>query len=602
MFAPILMSVLFCQGGDVFPYTPEIEPPMAYFDVVPQQDVADTFNVGVVAYHLEQVDRVVFTVEYTGLEGDYNWDGSVGPEDLDLVLSNWDQSDGPVLTKVLGNWGSERSISPETYEVREMSLNPRTGQEEYWFPLNTRLHPDSRITVSAEVYPVDGPSVVLSGDYKDPESPRPFYSGVTLFSNNYGMWPVMERWVSPNGSDETGDGTRENPYQGIIRALRHDIPQPGAEVGGTVVYLLPGEHVVDSYSFPQNSFAQADRRYVTITPAPGVSSDDCPIVGAECENGCLLTKGLVRLKNVTVISDQEGILKGGTSGSNATRWYDGCRLTGSVDGMWNNAPTMILGKGGDQYYTDTFISHVREGTTGVIMRNVTLDHIGCDAIELHYAQLLLDILITNHNAAPTTSGCHVDYMQYNGIDYTHQNVVLRDIYGNHSCRQQGVHACPGQGAVHNTAWVRVELSNTGGNGLEECSIPAVVWRWCGPSRNNLFKDCILVQKQQNLGDKHSTFSFKHLNDDGTRNTEGPWTVLDDGSYRFVNVKIEDCYENWEKTQPWFPKPDAGAPWAFYGPDELMWDPDARDDVQPNPFSVDEPWFSQITGVYYTQTK
>ena len=36
------------------------------------------------------------------------------------------------------------------------------------------------------------------------------------------------------------------------------------------------------------------------------------------------------------------------------------------------------------------------GTTGVIMRNCVLDHVSCDALELHFAQLL-SIEITNHN-------------------------------------------------------------------------------------------------------------------------------------------------------------------------------------------------------------
>ena len=72
----------------------------------------------------------------------------------------------------------------------------------------------------------------------------------------------------------------------------------------------------------------------------------------------------------------------------------------------------------------------QEGTTGVIMRNCVLDHVSCDALELHFAQLLLSIEITNHNPLGEIdpSACHVDYMQYNGIDYIHQNVILRDIY------------------------------------------------------------------------------------------------------------------------------------------------------------------------------
>ena len=75
------------------------------------------------------------------------------------------------------------------------------------------------------------------------------------------------------------------------------------------------------------------------------------------------------------------------------------------------------------------------------------------------------------------------------------------------------------------------------------------------------------------------------------------------TWRFENVKIEDCFEDWEKTQPLFPAPTAGASWTFYGPDELMWNSNMNiNDVFENPFGPNDPWFCQITGVYFTQTE
>ena len=65
----ILLAVATMQQND-FSYTPETEPPMAYFDVVPQQDVEGVFELGVVAYHLEGIDRVEFKVNREGYEGD----------------------------------------------------------------------------------------------------------------------------------------------------------------------------------------------------------------------------------------------------------------------------------------------------------------------------------------------------------------------------------------------------------------------------------------------------------------------------------------------------------------------------------------------------
>ena len=602
---------ILCQGGDVLPYTPEDEPPMAYFDVVPQQDVAGVFNMGAVAYHLEGMDRVEYTITREGFVGDWNHDGIADGQDLGILLERWGQGvGGREISHLLGAWGQSISHKPQVITVYEQTLNPRTNELEYWFALDTRKNPDTKITVSAEAFGTMGPSTVLDRDVWDENYPLPQYSGVNLFSTNVGnRWQKREFYISPNGNDETGDGTRENPLKGLHVALRYGLQQPYAEIGGTIVYLLEGEHTIDAGGgWPISSFRQSDGRYFTITPAPGVASADCKIVASDSTSsgGGFMTTSLMRLKNVFVDTDQERLLNGGTR-RNGGRWYDGCIIKGhdySEDGNYG----FVTGKGGFQWWTDTLHTFSQEGTTGLIMRNCVLDSMGCDVLELHFAQLLLSIEITNHNPLGSLdpSGCHTDYMQYNGIPYIHQNVILRDIYANDTCMQQGVHACPGEqpgGGIHNSAWINIQLSNAGGNGLPECSPVALIWRWCGPARNNLFKDCMFQQKQTNLGDRHSIFSFDRNNPDGSRNEDGPWTWREDhGVWRFHNVKIEDCYENWERTQPLFPAPSAGMPWSFYGPDEMMWDSNMNDGIQENPFGPNDPWFCEITGVYYTQTE
>ena len=611
MIAILLPFVMVQSSGTDFQYTPETEPPMAYFDVVPQQDVSGVFEMGVVAYHLEGIDRVEFTITRQGYVGDWNHDEIVDGEDLSVLLRQWGSGvGGREISHLLGAWGQQMPAAPEVITVNEMTLNPRTGEMEYWFPLDTRSHPDTKITVSAEAFGTMGPSVVLDRDVYDENYPLPQYNGVNLFSNNTGYWSTRELYISPDGDDVNGDGTRENPYKGLHDALRSGLQQPYAEIGGTTIYLLEGEHTIDaSGGWPLNSFRQSNGRYFTITPAPGVASADCKIVANEntSSGGGFLTKSLCRLKDVFVDTDQERILNGGTKRYGG-RWYDGCIIKGH-DYSEDTETMFVTGKGGFQWWTDTVHTWTQEGTTGIIMRNCVLDHVSCDVLELHFAQLLLSIEVTNHNpnALLDPAGCHTDYMQYNGIDYIHQNVILRDIYGNHACRQQGVHACPGErvgGGIHNSAWVNVQLSNQGGNGIPECSPVSLIWRWCGPAKNNLFKDCILVQKQSNLPDRHSVFTFDRNNPDGSRNEEGPWTWSETNqTWRFENVKIEDCFEDWERTQPLFPAPTAGASWTFYGPDELMWNPNMNvDDVFENPFGPDDPWLCPITGVYFTQTE
>jgi hypothetical protein len=216
-------------------YSPQTEPPIAYLDVVPQQDVSGIFNMGAVAYHLEGVDRVEYTIHREGFVGDWNRDGITDGDDLAVLLQRWGQGvNGKELSRILGAWGQSVPHTPQKVTrygdaggFSHNRLNPRTGQEEYWFALDTRSHPDTKITVTAEVFPIDGPSVVLDQDVEEVSAEgsyniRPQYSGVNLFSNNSGYWSVSERYVSPNGSDETGDGTIENPYISINRAVRHN--------------------------------------------------------------------------------------------------------------------------------------------------------------------------------------------------------------------------------------------------------------------------------------------------------------------------------------------------------------------------------------------
>ena len=98
------LSIL-CQSSD-FRYTPEEEPPMAYFDVVPQQDVSGVFELGVVAYHLEEIDRVEYTVVREGFVGDWNHDGTTDGKDLGVLIERWGQGvDGADLGRLLGAWG-----------------------------------------------------------------------------------------------------------------------------------------------------------------------------------------------------------------------------------------------------------------------------------------------------------------------------------------------------------------------------------------------------------------------------------------------------------------------------------------------------------------
>lgn len=91
---------------------------IARWDVVPYQTFEGYFEIGVVAFHINDIDRVEFSVD-----------------------------NGPWLA------------------VREMTLNPRTGVVEYWVGLDARDFEDGPLEVRAVAFPVIGIPRVLGGEY-----------------------------------------------------------------------------------------------------------------------------------------------------------------------------------------------------------------------------------------------------------------------------------------------------------------------------------------------------------------------------------------------------------------------------------------------------
>ena len=169
---------------------------IARWDVVPFQVATDGFNVGVVAYHREGIEKVSFS-----LNG--------------------------------GLW----------VDVLEMSLNPTTDEFEYCASLSLSTIPDDEIEVRARVIPTVGEPRILAGPLDD----------ISLGIGEHSMFlaavntPRPEYFVSPTGSDTTGTGTRSLPYATIPHAILAGAGNgtEGAEASGAIVTLLPGDHHYD---------------------------------------------------------------------------------------------------------------------------------------------------------------------------------------------------------------------------------------------------------------------------------------------------------------------------------------------------------------------
>lgn len=198
---------------------------IARWDVVPYQVIDGEFHIGVVAFHMNDIDHVLFSAEG-------------------------------------GPWK----------RVDEMQLNPRTNVWEYTAVLDAADFQDGPIEIRAVVYPKVGVPRVLAGPIDGHMDGDPnFRNGnhsMILNANSGGSLPRHEVWADAvNGSDETGDGTQANPFRSAGRALAHVTATHGSS-DNAVCYLMPGEYSWVSPGHPHR--ITTEWAWATVTAAPGV--------------------------------------------------------------------------------------------------------------------------------------------------------------------------------------------------------------------------------------------------------------------------------------------------------------------------------------------
>lgn len=190
---------------------------IARWDVVPYQTFDGIFEIGVVAFHMNEILKVDFSVEG-------------------------------------GPWTS----------VYEMSENPRTGVWEYWVNLDASLFAD------------DGPISVRAIAWPTVGEPRVLDDVMVLNANDGGSLPELVRWVDDDGDDDTGDGSAGAPYATIFKALQSVRAEQG-DVDGAIIYLNPGEYSWGPYSSPTVSNSL---QWATIMPSPGTTREEAIIAEA----------------------------------------------------------------------------------------------------------------------------------------------------------------------------------------------------------------------------------------------------------------------------------------------------------------------------------
>ena len=386
---------------------------MARWDVVPYQTFDDEFHVGVVAFHMNGIDRVSFSVEG-------------------------------------GEW----------VDVSEMQQNPRTNVHEYVVSLDASLFKeDGVVEVRAIAWPVIGEPRVLAGEFNERGE-----NSLWLNVNHSGNLLNLKAYVSPQGSDEAGDGSSAKPYRSIMKAARSIQDEQGDSADGGVIYLLPGEHTYGDYA--SSLYTKTKDRWLTITPAPGVASADAPIRFASSSDG-LRTK-LVRLYNLTITPRDDTQLFSSNGPLEDYIWVQSCWLEGrgnTVSERWLNSWTGV-------YFTDSSLGQSRDGISGELVRNVKIRSIGSDAFT--NSGIVIDCHVAEIDRGD--SGFHPDIMQLSDIE----NVI---VYGVSSSTAQGQGFFAGSNkAIKDVAFVNCDLDN------QKTETNANIFQFAGPTNHMYVRD------------------------------------------------------------------------------------------------------------------
>jgi hypothetical protein len=221
--------------------------------------------------------------------------------------------------------------------------------------------------------------------------------------------------VSPNGDDDQGTGTSDEPFQTIMRAARAlaDLNLAAGHednADGGVINLKEGEYNYGDYSWQMRTVTS--NRWLTIRRAPDAQRNAVRLTNSE---GGLNTH-LVHLEEVTV----DGIEL--TTGINAmggapTLWLDKCLLTGRERGQdllfarhtaWN----------GGVYASDCEFTRVRKAVTSfALTRNCEIYDITADAFKNPY--LVINCRISDIDATGFEE--HPDIMQFFG---NFENIIV----------------------------------------------------------------------------------------------------------------------------------------------------------------------------------
>jgi hypothetical protein len=374
---------------------------IARWDVVPYQTFDTTINVGVVAFHMNDIEKVSFSVNG-------------------------------------GTWT----------DVTSTTRNPETDVVEYWTTLDASDFADGLIEVRAIAYPVAGVPRVLQGDISSTTQATGNFS-MWLYANSGGSYDTSYLYVSPSlGNDTTGDGSQGNPYATLYHAL--DVIGNGQ----TIRLLDEGTYVVPSvvggprYAFPYNY-----ANWTTVESDPSLNPYNVIITGGDSR----WKINRIRLHNVSFdVTNGPVYIDPDWFG-----WADHVRFFDSATWSHPNSGFMRYAYVAGIYATDSSGSHSQYGFTGyAIVRNSMLDHISND--DYTNSKVVINCSIdTQEVIIPET---HNDVNQYWGSATSSpvQNIVVYGERGINLSDTQDIFLDRIDSTFRDMAFINVSIDNVPG--------------------------------------------------------------------------------------------------------------------------------------------
>ena len=413
---------------------------IANWDVVPYQTLDTPFNLGVVAFHANGIKTVTFSV-----------------------------NGGP--------WKSVSAMTANPQTANTSGVGQATnGIVEYWLTLDPSLFPsDGPIEVRAVAYPNNGV----------PRALAPLYLNV----NAHHTLNPLSLYVSPAGSDSTGDGSAAKPFATIQRAANYWMYKNSSTtpIDGSTIYLQPGNYQLTStaYYFPNTSTG-----WLNIQPVPGVDRSQVVISGwgdPNTDQGWGLRTKLMHFSNITFApqnATNQSIFRT-TTGTQSSLWLDQCVLTGpgaAVDAGWTSNNFVAI------YITNTSQSECRDSLGGTLIRSVSVYHIGSDAFSNSRTVINSSAIATGFGLDPATDTFHADIYQFYNPGNTTQNVILygvtADVGG--MTGGQGFFAGAGE-SLKDIAFVNCTVTNQDPNYGGTNTAP--VFQFGGPTQNLYILNC-----------------------------------------------------------------------------------------------------------------